>query len=281
MKQIVFSMTLCVVLATSNLVSGQLFDQQPDTTAGAFVDQAFPDFPDFSTFQVEDVVFANDVTIGSITGYYTFDGGADGMPWPLDNMGVPFTAVVNIFPDDGALDTEDPEAGLVVDVIMEDVDLDGDGAFDTKTVTACSLDIVLPAGTYWSGITPEVDFGMFGQEFSRIAFGVTGAEAFARNPGEGFAIGPDWLSTALAFGAPAPVDNALTILDDVEGACPSMGCDFDIGDVNQDGNVDLLDVAPFVDAITRGVFICEGDVTEDGSLDLLDVAPFVDLLTGG
>ena len=67
----------------------------------------------------------------------------------------------------------------------------------------------------------------------------------------------------------------------VLGEVGGGGCAFELGDVNQDGAVDLLDVAPFVDALTMGVYICEGDVNEDGVLDLLDVTPFVELLTGG
>ena len=60
-----------------------------------------------------------------------------------------------------------------------------------------------------------------------------------------------------------------------------MKCDFPVGDVNMDGNVDLLDVAPFVAALSGGGFICEADINEDGFVDLLDVAPFVALLSGG
>ena len=53
-----------------------------------------------------------------------------------------------------------------------------------------------------------------------------------------------------------------------------------IGDVNCDGNVDLLDVAPFVDLITGGGFNEKADINMDGTVDLLDVGPFVVLLTG-
>lgn len=53
------------------------------------------------------------------------------------------------------------------------------------------------------------------------------------------------------------------------------------GDVNGDGNIDLLDVGPFVDVLTSGDFICEADANQDGSVDLLDVGPFVFLLSGG
>ena len=53
------------------------------------------------------------------------------------------------------------------------------------------------------------------------------------------------------------------------------------GDVNQDGVVNLLDVAPFIDLLTNGVFQAEADINNDGAVDLLDVAPFVDLLSMG
>ena len=53
-----------------------------------------------------------------------------------------------------------------------------------------------------------------------------------------------------------------------------------LGDVNGDGDVNLLDVAPFVELLTSGGFAPEADVNQDGEVDLLDVGPFVDLLTG-
>ena len=58
-------------------------------------------------------------------------------------------------------------------------------------------------------------------------------------------------------------------------------CAFELGDVNEDGTVDLLDVTPFVAAITGGTGPCQADINEDGAIDLLDVTPFVELLTGG
>ena len=53
-----------------------------------------------------------------------------------------------------------------------------------------------------------------------------------------------------------------------------------IGDVNLDGSVDLLDVGPFVDLLSNGLFQLEADIDQNGVVDLLDVGPFVDLLTG-
>ena len=61
----------------------------------------------------------------------------------------------------------------------------------------------------------------------------------------------------------------------------TTGCTNPLGDVNLDGVVSLLDVAPFVALLTGGGFQCEADVNEDGVVSLLDVNPFVVILTGG
>ena len=61
----------------------------------------------------------------------------------------------------------------------------------------------------------------------------------------------------------------------------SEGCEFPLGDVNQDGVVNLLDVGPFVEALSGGPAVCEADVNEDGVVNLLDVGPFVEILSGG
>lgn len=53
---------------------------------------------------------------------------------------------------------------------------------------------------------------------------------------------------------------------------------FQLGDVNGDGQIDLLDVAPFVDLVSTGEYREPADINCDRQLDLLDVAPFVDLL---
>ena len=52
------------------------------------------------------------------------------------------------------------------------------------------------------------------------------------------------------------------------------------GDVNLDGDVNLLDVAPFVDLVSTGMFQQEADMNQDGFVNLLDVAPFVAALGG-
>ena len=53
-----------------------------------------------------------------------------------------------------------------------------------------------------------------------------------------------------------------------------------VGDVNGDGETNLLDVSVFVDAISNSEFVPAADVNNDGEVDLLDVGPFVGLLGG-
>ncbi|MEM9410672.1 MAG: dockerin type I domain-containing protein [Planctomycetota bacterium] len=52
------------------------------------------------------------------------------------------------------------------------------------------------------------------------------------------------------------------------------------GDLNSDGVVTLLDVAPFVTLLNSGEFQVEGDINKDGIVNLLDVQPFVEILGG-
>ena len=52
-----------------------------------------------------------------------------------------------------------------------------------------------------------------------------------------------------------------------------------LGDINQDGEVNLLDVAQFVSLLNAGSFQAEADVNCDGIVDLSDVADFIDLLS--
>ena len=54
-----------------------------------------------------------------------------------------------------------------------------------------------------------------------------------------------------------------------------------VGDVNCDGIVNLLDVAPFVEAVSNSVYDVKADANFDGADNLLDVAPFVALISGG
>ena len=54
---------------------------------------------------------------------------------------------------------------------------------------------------------------------------------------------------------------------------------FPLGDTNQDGVVNLLDVAPFVELLSNGNSSFEADINCDGIVNLLDVQPFIAILS--
>ncbi len=54
---------------------------------------------------------------------------------------------------------------------------------------------------------------------------------------------------------------------------------FLLGDCNQDGVVDFLDIAPFIALLTTGDYLDEADCDRNGVVNFLDIAPFIDILT--
>ena len=52
-----------------------------------------------------------------------------------------------------------------------------------------------------------------------------------------------------------------------------------LGDVNCDGEVNLLDIAPFLDSIGSNEYNFKADINQDGNVDLLDAEPFVELFS--
>lgn len=66
---------------------------------------------------------------------------------------------------------------------------------------------------------------------------------------------------------------------DVSGSASFSNSVFS-GDINGDGQVNLLDIGPFLNLITNGNCDPAGDTNCDGVISLLDVGPFVDLITG-
>ena len=52
-----------------------------------------------------------------------------------------------------------------------------------------------------------------------------------------------------------------------------------IGDVNLDGIVNFLDIAPFISRLTTSDFQFEADIDGNGTVNFLDIAPFIGILT--
>ena len=51
------------------------------------------------------------------------------------------------------------------------------------------------------------------------------------------------------------------------------------GDVNLDGVIDFLDIAPFISVLASGVFQAEADIDMSGEVNFLDIAPFINILS--
>ena len=52
-----------------------------------------------------------------------------------------------------------------------------------------------------------------------------------------------------------------------------------LGDVNLDGVVNFLDIAPFISVLSLGGDQTEADINEDGSVTFLDISPFIAILS--
>ncbi|MCH7873294.1 MAG: hypothetical protein IID33_16485, partial [Planctomycetes bacterium] len=68
---------------------------------------------------------------------------------------------------------------------------------------------------------------------------------------------------------------------DVNGNGIPDGCECDPCDMNCDGDVNALDIEPFLDLLFAGgepCAPCTGDVNGDGAIDALDIEPFLNCL---
>ena len=45
-----------------------------------------------------------------------------------------------------------------------------------------------------------------------------------------------------------------------------------------DGAIDFLDIGPFVELVTAGIFQAEADCDGNGEVNFLDIPPFVDAI---
>ena len=53
-----------------------------------------------------------------------------------------------------------------------------------------------------------------------------------------------------------------------------------LGDVNQDGAVNFLDISSFIGFLSSNVYLEEADIDQNGVVNFLDISPFISLLSG-
>ena len=142
----------------------------------------------------------------------------------------------------------------------------------------------------WGALTP-FDFGMtnstvLGNVFEDEGYD-QGAQAFLFGRIDFDVVGghDSCVQIQIGPGTAGIVNNAGitgTLLQPVFGSATFIVGGFPpvLGDLSGDGTVNLLDVAPFVNALQNQVFSFEADTNCDGELNLLDIGSFVALVSG-
>ncbi len=180
-------------LASGTWAQEVVWHSPPNVNLSAFIDQDFGDFPDFSIYLLGHVRLDRDTFVHDITTYYT--NGAN--LWPIGEI----EAVLNIIPQGGGLPpndydpTGDQDGGNGLKVLA-DMAL---GATGFELTASLNGDLTLPAGNYWFGLTPKIDFGVFGREF-HLGTDIYDKNTAARNPGGGFGVGTEWFEAGPVFG---------------------------------------------------------------------------------
>jgi hypothetical protein len=218
----ILCITGLVVLSAAVNVSdaqgpGILFDLPP-TGFFRLVNQDFPDFPSFNAYLVNDIdVPAQGWCIDEVRIYVSNGNPGQGFSSWVGGVTV---GTINVFEDDGALDSENPALGTPVVVACEDF------GTDVLSVTASGLGLELSPGTYWIGLCPEATFADYQQEFTwGIGDGlIDGAATEFRNPGGGFGVGTNWEPAGMLL-IGDNWDMAIQITGDV-GACGAGGGTF-------------------------------------------------------
>jgi hypothetical protein len=162
---------------------------------------------------------------------------------------------------------------------------------DAGTYTATGA-----AGSIFSGVSVGIDDG---SQFYDVDFpdrlSAAGGSTIAMNyvGGTGGGAATQWASgraRVVTMGFPFETITTANTRSTVMARVLDYFQMLQIGDMNNDGQINNLDIAPFVQGLTspesfRTAFgyspIIRGDVNGDGAFNNLDIAPFVALLTGG
>jgi hypothetical protein len=238
------SVMLLVVFAAPPVVADVIVDQPYDGSSAGRTAQELPDYPDFSTYQLDDFTTDQDWLLGALTVPGTDSG------WPPDN----YDAVAEIWDDL----PEDPNCGTDGQLVLS-----AQGSEDefTFVLTFDFGDELLPAGTYWLCVYVVRDFGDHGFWKWYSTTPVNGSEAYYYNPGGAHGYGTCPIPGSARYGEVR--DMAFTL----EGT-PADGC---VGDLDGDGDTDQGDLGILLAnwGCTGGG--CAGDLDDDGDTDQGDL----------
>ena len=178
-KSLLTIVVFLVISGRCSFADNFVYEQMPICDGTGLISQDIPDASIFSSFIVDDVILSEPTRVNSLTVYFTDNSGG---VWP----GVVNTAHLLILPD--PLECElIPDGGMIVSVEIEQT-------VCGLAITANDLAIDLTAGTWWFGLVPIADSSI-PMEFALRATGQTGTNSQWRNPGGGFGLGTDCIST--------------------------------------------------------------------------------------
>lgn len=223
----------------------------------ALLDSDFLDFPAYSGFMLMDVeVDGPGWRVETVATFFTIGFAA----WSDGNIK---QAYLNILPKDGELpdDGYDPFDAPLVDVDLTDLG----GVWDVR---ASGLDIDLPPGEYWIGLTPSYWWGATGKEY-HWGSPIRGGNTAWRNPGGALGFGEEW---TFAYNVDTTgswrdqFDGAIRIEGTIEPAC--------VGDLNLDGEIGLVDLSTLLEhyATFGGAEYFDGDLDLDDDVDIADLS---------
>ncbi len=254
---------------TSNVTVTIDPDGEIDLGAGAGVPVQVAFTPSNALSPQAVVAFAADdlVAEGSHSGLITLsvtsaDSDYSGLSVPNINASIADndSAGVSIFQTNGSTDVTEGGSSDIYTVVLDSVptanvtvtvDPDGQASIGSGTGNPVTLTF-----TPSNALTPQTvtvaandDSVIEGQHSSTIAHSVSSSDSFYNG------LNPDSV--------------VATITDN----------EWPLGDVNQDGVVNFLDIAPFTTILQTGGFQDEADINRDGVVNFLDISFFIDLLS--
>ena len=281
-------LALIILLAFTNITSAQLvFDGGPDGTGTDFFDEANWVDTETGMDPASDTINPVEVTNGFFSGgFITSDltiGGefsvvAEGVGDDVANIRMTNGLTLTL-EDNATLNCQllTANAGEEINVVLSD---NAELTIDRMVRTA--FDLSDNANLSFVGTSPEFDTDRI--NFSSDWMGSVSTQV--PNGGRGFLIGDNnsaLFNSATVNGVDATNEDFDTVLFGVnfihtlEAVSPPL-----LGDVNRDGVVNFLDIAPFINLLANpNVFQEEGDLNEDSVINFLDISPFIQVLAGG
>ena len=190
------------------------------------------------------------------------------------------------------VDAMDANGNFVTRFVLGDLNAFGNGDNDRQrpgytTSSAGNLTFGTPPGSFWWGsdATPD-SFDVGRDAHMSLTIGASCFDFSTTSQG-----GTSFSATGLSnfMGASTEIAEVkITSFREVYGVyfdnITVEGVPVDdptlLGDVNQDGIVNFLDIAPFIGVLSGGGAQAEADTNQDGVVNFLDIAPFIVILTG-